>query len=277
MRLNIVILTGGREGHKQLLAGTGLANKALLPVGGRPMVCSVFEAAAATRYKTQMFISTGDPDIMNLEMTKPFTVLPSEDNAVQSFLRSLERVPGEDHVLFISGDHPLLTPEMIEHFVDESLRRELDFAIAVVSRKLVQRDYPQSRRTYLPVRGDGISGANMYLVHKKRFTQANVDFMEAIDRNRKQHWKSIFLMDPITIIQGLLRMLDAKELVERGSRKMGCKTSVVMMPWAECCMDVDKVSDKVLAEQILSRRAQLLTLPGADPSCAPSENKVVGI
>ncbi len=260
MRLNVVILTGGREGHKQLLAGTNLSNKALLPVGGKPMVQSVFEAAAATRYETRMFISTGDPDIMNMAMPQPFTVLPSEDNAVQSFLRSLERVPGEDHVLFISGDHPLVTPEMIEHFVDETIRRDLTFGVAVVSRKLVQRDYPQSRRTYMPVRGDAISGGNMYLVHKKRFTKANVAFMETIDRNRKQHWKSLILLDPLTIIQAAFRMLDATELVERASRPMGCKINVVMMPWAECCMDVDKVSDKVLAEQIMARRAQLVAL-----------------
>ena len=42
-----IILAGSRPGSDPLLAGTGLASKALLPVGGQPMLAHVLEALRA--------------------------------------------------------------------------------------------------------------------------------------------------------------------------------------------------------------------------------------
>ena len=47
------------------------------------------------------------------------------------------------------------------------------------------------------------------------------------------------------------------EVASQASALLGCTTDVVVMPFAECCMDVDKPSDQVLAEQILLKRAML--------------------
>lgn len=256
MKLQAVILTGTRDVHNPLLAGTSLQSKVMLPVGGKPMVLSVLETLHASVHQPELYISSSDPAVLSLKTHIPFKALPSEANAVQSILKSLERLPGEEWVLFVSGDHPLLTPEMVDYFVEAAIQRKLTFAAAAVERDLVQKHYPASRRTYFHAKNGAYSGGNLFLINKRLF-KGSANFMETIDRNRKKPWKSAMMLDPLTIVQILLRTLELDEITRRASRVFGCESGVIDMPFAECCMDVDKPSDREIAEAILTRRGQL--------------------
>jgi hypothetical protein len=217
------------------------------------MVSYVLETLAATEYRPEIYVSTNDSDVESLKAAVPFTALPSEERAVLSMLKSLERLPEPEWVLFVSGDHPLLTAEMVDYFVDETIRRDLTFSVAAVRRSLINRTYPQSRRTYFPVKHDAYSGGNLFLINSRKF-QGSAAFMEAIDRNRKKPWKNLFMLDPITMLRMFLRQLDIHEVARYGSRIFGCNAGLIDMPFAECCMDVDKPSDREMAELILRRR-----------------------
>lgn len=255
-KLDAIVLTGGRDNHNPLLAGTTLKSKVLLPVGGQPMVASVIEAIAASAFSPTLYVSTNDPDIQSLKASVPFTSLPGESRAVDSFLKSLERLPDPEWVLFVCGDHPLLTTEMIDYFIEEATDRGLGLSAAVVNRSLVQKHYPGSKRTYFPVKGGAYSGGNMYLLNAKVF-KANAEFLGGLDENRKKPWKSIKFLDIPTILQFLFRQLDIHQITAKAEKLVGCKSGVVVMPWAEACMDVDKPSDKIIAEEILSKRSDL--------------------
>lgn len=254
-KLTAVILTGSRDSHGPLTQGMGIQSKAMLPVFGKPMVSYVLDALAATKYSPNIYVSTADPDVVSLNGPVPFTCLPSEDQAVRSLLGAMNRLPDAEWVLFVSGDHPLLTAEMIEHFVDETLARDLTFSVAAVRRSVVNESYPQSRRTYFPVKGDAYSGGNLFLVNRQKF-HGQATFMETIDRNRKKPWKNLAMLNPFVALWILLRQMDIHGVARYASKVFGCETGVVDMPFAECCMDVDKPSDKEIAEMILRRRQE---------------------
>jgi molybdopterin-guanine dinucleotide biosynthesis protein A len=262
-KLQAVVLTGKRDSHNPLIAGLGLQSKAMLPILGRPMVLYVLEAIAASEYQPEIYVSTADPAVAALDTQIAYKTLPSEDRAVQSLLRSMDRLPEPEWVLFASGDHPLLTPEMIDYFVDEVVRRDLTFGVAAVSRSQVNRSYPQSKRTYFPVKGDAFSGGNLFMVNRPRF-QGSVDFMETIDRNRKKPWKSVFMVNTITALRIFMRQMDIHEVAREGSRIFKCEAGIVDMPFAECCMDVDKPSDKEIAAMILQQRREVSCLAESD-------------
>ena len=262
--LRAVVLTGTRKNQNALLEGTGLHNKVLLPVGGQPMVLSVLKNIAATKYQPEIFVSTDDDDIKALQNEVPFQTLPSENKAIRSFLKSLERLPADtEWALFVSGDHPLLTSEMIEYFVDEAKRRNLSIAAAVVNGTLVKKHYPDSKRTYFSAKDGLFSGGNMYLVHKPSFL-GNTALFEAMDENRKRPWKTVLMLDIVSIIQIALRRLDMNEIAKRASRFVGCSCGFIIMPFAECCMDVDKPSDRDIANRILAKRRQSAASTQAD-------------
>lgn len=264
-KLRAVILTGSRNRNYPMLRGTGLQSKVLLPVNGKPMIARVLETVSASKYQPELYVSTDDPDIEALRGQYDFTALPAESKAVHSFIRSLERIPGNGRVLFVSGDHPLLTPEMVDYFVDEAMRRDLTGAAAMINGTLVDKKYPESRRTYFPVKGGRYSGGNMYLVDKERFF-GNTAVLDLIDTNRKNPIKSaLSVLGPIGFLLVLFRMIDIHEVARRASKQIGCETGIVEMPFAECCMDVDKESDRVIAEEILAQREQRTDDPRSIP------------
>lgn len=228
------------------------------------MVLSVLEAVGASRYQPAIFVSSNDPEVIGLNKIFPFQTLPSEARAVESLLRSLERLPGDGPVLFISGDHPLLTTEMIDYFVSEVLARKLAFGVAAINRNRVRQEYPESQRTYFPVKGGAYSGGNLFLVDRRQF-QADAAILEMIDQNRKRPWKSLPILGLKTIAEVLFRRIDIHEVARRTSRLIGCETGIVDMPFAECCMDVDKPSDRLLAERILNARKAQLEREAGEP------------
>lgn len=254
-KLTAVILTGSRDSHGPLTQGMGIQSKAMLPILGRPMVAYVLDAIAESHFSPEIYVSTADPDVLALTDSVPFQGIPSEDQAVRSMLGALSRLPDAEWVLFVSGDHPLLTPEMINHFVTETLERDLTFSVAAVRRSVVNASYLQSRRTYFPVKGDAYSGGNLFLINRRKF-HGRAGFMETIDKNRKKPWKSLAMLNPFIALLILLRQMDIHGVARYASKVFGCETGVVDMPFAECCMDVDKPSDKEIAEMILRRRQE---------------------
>jgi hypothetical protein len=219
------------------------------------MVVSVLEAIASTRFSAKVWVSTQDEAVAALRAVFPFDLLPNDTGAVRSLLRALDALPAEgDWVLFVSGDHPLLTPDMLAHFVEQGIQRQAALAVAVVERTVVQQSYPQSKRTYFHAKDGAFSGGNLFLINRRLF-HPNVSFMETIDRNRKKPWKNAWMLNPVSLLQILFRRLTMAEVAVLASGLLGCSTDVIVMPFAECCMDVDKPSDKVLAEQILRKRA----------------------
>ena len=115
MKLQVVILTGGREGHQQLLADTDLSMKVLLPVAGKPMVQRVFEQACQSTYQPEIYLSAGAPEISSVAYPQDYTLIPSGQNAIGSVLGAIDHLMSDgqssedDWILFISGDHPLIT------------------------------------------------------------------------------------------------------------------------------------------------------------------------
>lgn len=258
--LQAVILTGKRASHNPLLEGTELQSKVLLPVGGKPMVLSVLEQLAQLRPAPSIWISSQDPAIQSLKTPIPFGTIPNGANAVQSFLKALEGLPHSEWALLVSGDHPLLTTEMLTYFIQQGTQCQAALVAAVVEKQTVQAQYPQSQRTYFKAKNGAYSGGNLFLINRRQFSP-NTHFMETIDQNRKKPWKSVLLLNPIDLFQVIFRQLTMKQVAERASKVLGCKADVVIMPFAECCMDVDKPSDKEVAEQILAKRSALEECP----------------
>lgn len=263
--ISAVILTGGRDLHNPLLAGSGVNSKVLLPVYGKPMLVWLYDTLAKSSYKPPIFLSTQDPEIEALEFSGPRKIVSNEDKAVGSFFRALHEVDTDRWVLLVSGDHVLLTPEMVDYFIRECLERDLVLGAAVVGRQTVNREYPNSKRTYFHAKGESYSGGNMYLVNKHLFI-GNQKVMETIDNNRKKPWKSVFMLDPWTMLKILTRQLTMHQVADVASKLIGCKSGVVEMPFAECCMDVDKQSDLEIAEGILAKRAAAKPTLVATPS-----------
>jgi 2-phospho-L-lactate guanylyltransferase (CobY/MobA/RfbA family) len=156
--------------------------------------------------------------------------------------------------LVTTADHALLTPEMVRHFVDAAAASDADVVAAVVDAARVRAAFPESRRTFVPLRGGGVTGANLFLFRTPRGAAVARFWMRA-EAVRKRPWRLVALFGAEALVRFATRRLDLDAAVAHVARATGVGVAAVRMPFAECAIDVDRPEDLALARRVLAARA----------------------
>jgi len=256
-RFTALVLAGRRGPGDQL---GGHQHKAMLPVAGVPMLVRVVQSLRGAAHIGQIFVSVDDAAVLShpdLQVLTASGVLsrvacgPSPSASVERFRR--ER-PSDLPLLVTTADHPLLSPEMIEYFCREALGRSADVVVGAVSAGLLRTHYPESRRTVITLKDDGLSGANLFAFLTPLSTLA-AEFWVRAEQFRKRPWRLVSVFGPLTLVRFLLGRLDLEAATRRASRAVGATIAVIRMPFPECAIDVDRPADLALATRILEQRA----------------------
>ena len=154
-------------------------------------------------------------------------------------------------MLVTTGDHPLLTPEIVAHFCAAAADRA-DLVAGLASAAAIRTAYPDAQRTYLRFRDERYSGANLFAVLKPEGRRA-VAFWRRVEQERKRPWRLVraFGWQPLAYLLGRLTLDDA---MARASNVIGARLAAVVLPQPEAAIDVDKPADLELVETILARR-----------------------
>ena len=237
----------------------GQSHKALVPVGGVPMLIRVLRVLRASRsiggiavcLEAGAPVAGAEPELQALLADGAVTLIDASSTPSRSVLAALGTLPLP--LLITTADHPLLSAAMIDHFC-AAVPVDADAAVAVVRASLLQRSYPNAIRTYYRFAGEGYSGCNLFLLQSPDALRV-VELWTRLERHRKQPWRLIAEVGPIALLRFLLGRLDLEGAMHHLSTRVGAKVRAVEMPFAEAAIDVDKPADLELAEAILARRA----------------------
>jgi GTP:adenosylcobinamide-phosphate guanylyltransferase len=253
-----LVLAGRRGPDDPLARRHGVSHRALLPVAGVPMLLRVLRTLRAAGI-ARLHVSIDEPDLLD---ALPEAAAWRREGALRvhasesSPSRSVAAVLAEPAVLpclVTTADHALLTPAMVQHFLVASRASGADLCVGMVSERVVRAEHPDSPRTYLRLRGEAWSGANLFAFLDERARRA-AEFWVRAERHRKQPWRLVASVGPANLLLYALGRLDLAQALERGSRAIGARIRPVAMPQAEAAIDVDHEADLVLAERILRAR-----------------------
>ena len=253
--MRALVLAGSRGPTDPVAAAAGLAEKCLVPVLGEPMVERVARVLLAHPAIASLEIAATDPARLaaldgladpRIEVTacRPTPSLTVAD--------ALER--NGTPLLVTTADHPLLTSEIIERFLEGSVATDADITVGLVSATTVLACYPDAVRTFLSFKGGKYSGANLFLLRREAAAGA-VAFWRRVEQDRKKPWRIAKAFGPGLLIAYLLRLRDLDGAMRAASRVVGAEARAVVLDVAEAAIDVDKPRDLALAETILRRRA----------------------
>jgi len=257
------LVLAGRRGEgdplaDSLAAAGGAAHHSLIDVCGVPMLVRVVRVLRASPSIGAVAVCIDDPGALDcvaeLERARREGWL-SIRQAAESPSRSVAEgiaAAGDGPVLVTTADHALLAPEMIARFLDRGTA-EADVWVGVVEESVVRGRYPETRRTYLRLGPDRISGANLFLFRSPDAIRA-AEFWVRAERYRKQPWRLAGVFGVRTLLAFLLRRLDLDGALARVSDAMGVRVRAVRLPFAEAAIDVDRPADLALAERILAAR-----------------------
>jgi molybdopterin-guanine dinucleotide biosynthesis protein A len=176
-----LVLAGRRASGDQVADASGLRHRALLPIGGVPMLERVVAAIEESGAASRVAVSSDDPDL--IRSTPRLAALaaqsPGDGAAFLSYHRSAASpassvaeyftTAGAGDPLFVTtGDHPLLTGEIIRYFIEHAASSEADFLVGMVPASVYRRRFPDQPRTFLSLRGERYSGANLFMLRTPR-------------------------------------------------------------------------------------------------------------
>ena len=252
-----LLLAGERPGENGFAQAHGVAAKALIPVGGEPMLGRVARTLLATNGVERLVVLAQRPEIL---LTGPLGWMAGDYriNAAaggEGISRSIKAVAAEPSaplpLLIATADHALLTQEMIAAFLAGS--SEADVTFAVVERAAVEAAYPETRRTWLRF-GDGdYTGANLFALRTPQSLQV-LDLWSQVERDRKKAVKLFFHFGPVLALRALTRTISLDQALDKAGGRLGLRVRAVRLPFADAAIDVDKPADLELAERILAAR-----------------------
>ena len=260
-RFTALVLAGsrGRAGD-DLAAAQGEAHRALIPVLGVPMLVRVIRTLRAAPSIGAIIVSIDDPaaldgvpELRELAAAGALSLRRSESSPSRSVVAVLESLPPGAPVLVTTADHALLTPAMVEHFTGACAGGDADLRVGLVAASVLRAKYPESTRTYLPMRDDLYSGANLFAFLTPQAQRA-AEFWVRAEALRKQPWRLALAFGPRALFLFWRRRLDLDAALERVSGVIGARVRAVRLPFAEAAIDVDKASDLALATRILTQR-----------------------
>ncbi len=260
-RVVIALVLAGRRGPGDpLAAAAGVAHRALVEVDGTSSLERVVGTLARSPWIQRTLISidqpeilAGQPDLSARISAGEISLIESASSPSRSVLRVLRGLPPDETLLVTTADHALLSVPMLDHFLSRAHASGADLAVGLVTRSELRARFPESRRTYLPFRGESYSGANLFAFLTPRALRA-AEFWTRAERFRKRPWRLVSAFGPLALLLFLLRRLDVDAAFERASRVIGARVTAVKMPYAEAAVDIDKLSDLELVNRILAER-----------------------
>jgi GTP:adenosylcobinamide-phosphate guanylyltransferase len=257
-----LVLAGRREGIDPFAEAVGASHRALIPVAGVPMVLRVLRCLEDARAVANLTVSIDRPDLLAeipdialATQAGRLAVHPSRSSVSHSVADALDQIGlAAQPVLVTTADHALLTPKMVDHCTALADASDADLLVGFVSKRILQAAHPESTRTYIPLRDDAWSGANLFVFRTPAARRAAEFWMRA-ERHRKRPWRLASAISPGALFRFMLGRLDLAAALAYISRTVGCRVEAMQLPFAEAAIDVDRQSDLELAEEILAARS----------------------
>lgn len=253
-----LVLAGSRGASDPVALSEGKSHKCLVDIAGVPMVVRVLETLLASPSVGDIVISIEAPELLTELSAVSATVaagkvrvLTSGATPSRSVLAATEALASPTPLLVTTADNPLVTVQMIEHFLAEAQATGADVVAALAAKSVIESAFPGAERTYLRFRDGRFSGCNLFALTRPAGLQA-VRFWARAESHRKKPWRMIASFGVVSLVLFLLGRLTLSAAMRRASAVIKVRATVVQMPFPTAPVDVDKVSDLALVREIVA-------------------------
>ncbi|MEM7644946.1 MAG: nucleotidyltransferase family protein [Pseudomonadota bacterium] len=258
MTWSALILAGNRRTDCPVAAQAGVSHKALVPIGGRPMIEHVLTSLQAVPAIGPIAVVIEDPALLrDLPDNDVLRIIPAASSPSLSALNGLEALETAGPVLMTTADTPLVTPEIVSHFLDHQ-PDGADATVGLARIDIIKAAYPDTIRTGLKFSDGARSGCNLFAFHTTRAADL-LAFWRQVEENRKRPLAMLRQIGILPALRYATGTLPLDAALAALGRRTGTTLAAVDMPFADAAIDVDKPADLALVDRILRGRE---TVPG---------------
>ena len=252
-----VVLAGySTEKPDPLAAAMGMERKALIPIAGKPMVYWVVKALRESPRVGRIYI-VGMTEEDGVDFGTEVTYIPNQNAHFENIMAGIDTVhaqePEAEFVLLASADIPALRPETVTWFIETCESQDGDFFYSVVEKEVMEAAFPDSRRSYVPIKEGRFCGGDLFFV-RIAVAHHNQDLVRELLARRKSTFQQARLLGFRVIIKFLFRRLSIQDAEALSQRLLQAKGKVVVSPYADLGMDVDKPHQLELVRRVLEQQ-----------------------
>jgi len=249
-----LVLAGSRPGRDEFAESHGTDLKALIPVGGVPMVKRPVAALLGAP-------EIGGVRVLAQQVERIAAVLPDDPRlsveasgaTIAATIEAILADPATKFPLLVTtADHALLDAAMIGDFCAQAAGADL--AIGLVERRALDARLPQTKRTWIRFRGGAYSGANLFAFGSRDAAKA-VALWRSVEQDRKKGWRMIAALGPALLLGAVLRVRTLDRTLGRIGKRLGLTIRKVELANPLAAVDVDKSADHALVTAIIEGRA----------------------
>jgi len=255
-----IVLAGVRPTGDPVAEAAGVACKAFIPVGGRPMVLRVLDVLEASpEIKTRILCGPSQelidqqPDLKSCIAEGRLKWMPSQATPSLSTHHVLQSLSDNSPVIVTTADHALLSTPIIDYFCAEARRTGCDVAVGLAPYKEVIAAFPETRRTAIKFKDGSYCGCNLFAFLNPQSHRA-AQFWRSIEQERKKPLKMMRILGWRTVLRYLAGSMSLNDALGHLSRQMGLHAGVVMLPFPEAAVDVDTVDDWNFVQSLVAKK-----------------------
>jgi CTP:molybdopterin cytidylyltransferase MocA len=252
-------MAGSRGTADPLAAATGVAHKALAPVGGVAMLTRVVATLRASRWIDRIVIcgldatAVGDLAVAAPGAT-PVELLRGDRTPSASAALAIQELGLAPPVLITTADHPLLTASTLDAFCERAVEMNADATFALVPVGLVQAVFPGIRRTTFRFRDGGFCGCNLYALLSRKGYDALREWT-AVEAERKRPWRMVRILGIGMLLRFAFGQLSLADLTGVIFARTGLRIRPVFLTDGAAGFDIDTPEQRVVAEAYLAARS----------------------
>jgi GTP:adenosylcobinamide-phosphate guanylyltransferase len=260
MSMDVLITAGGiPQLDEPLYPYTRGGYKVLLDIAGKPIIQWVVDALNSVP-KISNIIVIGLPKDTPISSRKKIVHLESRGNLLSNIQFGAEELirldPKIKTALLISGDIPGLTGEMIEWMMSVVEKDPHDIYYNVIERTIMDKVFPSSRRTFTRLKDIEVSGGDLSAFDPRVALDPNAKWRKLIEY-RKNSLKQAGVIGFGTLFLVFTHQITLSRLEQRVCRNLEINGKVLLCPYAEVGMDVDKPNQLEIMRDYLTWRSAL--------------------
>jgi CTP:molybdopterin cytidylyltransferase MocA len=244
MTIDAIITAGGiPEPGDPLYEYTKGLPKALLPIAGKPMIQWVLDAVNQCELIDRVVI-IGLAEHENLVSTHETIFIEKSSDMltnIQTAAKALRNgSTSQDRRTFIlASDVPSITVEMLNWLYEKSETLLGDLVYTAIEKETMESRFPEANRTYIQLEDCQVCGGDVSIFRLDVANGERPIWKRLIDarKNPVKQARLIGLGILLPLITGKLKLSVAERKISRRLRVNG---HVVLSPFAEMGMDVDK-------------------------------------
>lgn len=244
------VLAAGHD-SEPVAEAAGVAHKALVEIGGQPVVARVVDGLRQARLVDDLVVVTapGSPVVEALPSDTP-SVATKNGSFMDTIQGGFDYHAARDQLLVVMCDLPLLTGEAVDHFVAAALDTGAELCYSMHRAEDLDKIHASRDRVTVRLKDGDYCGGNVHLIGRHFFERETERISQAF-AGRKNPLALASLLGVSFIVRFLLRRLTVADIVQRARELLHCKVAAICSPYAEVGFDLDKPEHIAAAEAMV--------------------------